>query len=59
MTIAELIIALLVIVIAIWGAKQVPPPFSYILWAFVVLALILTLLSVTHVLGGVDLGRRV
>ena len=59
MTILGLIVCLVVVCIALWVARQIPAPFSFILYAVIVCVVLIVLLEVTGVLGTGVLGRRV
>jgi hypothetical protein len=58
MTILGLIIVLLVLVIAIYVAKQMPVPFSYILYAVILVVAIVVLLQVTGIMTGSSVLNR-
>lgn len=60
MTLLGLVVVLIVLCIAVYIAKQVPVPFSYIVYAVIVIAVVVILLEVTGVVsGGNVLNRRI
>ena len=59
MTILGLIIALVVVCIALWVARQLPVPFSYVLYAVILIVVLVVLLQVTGVMSGGALNRRI
>jgi hypothetical protein len=59
MTILGLIVVLLVLVIAIYVAKQLPVPFSYVLYAVILIVAIVVLLQMTGIMGSNVLNHRI
>jgi hypothetical protein len=59
MTLLGLLAVILILMIAVWVARSVPVPFSYIVYALVVLVICIVLLQVTGVLGSGGLNRRI
>ena len=58
MTILGLIVVLVVVCLALYVARMVPAPFSFILYGVIVLVAIIVLLQVVGVLGGNTLHQR-
>lgn len=59
MTLLGLLAVILILMIAVWVARSVPVPFSYIVYALVVLVICIVLLQVTGVLGSAGLNHRI
>lgn len=58
MTVLMLIVLMVVLGVALWYARQVPAPFSYIIYGVVTLVVVIVLLQVTGVASSGALTHR-
>jgi len=59
MTPLALIFVILILCVAVWVARSVPVPFSYVVYALVVLAICVILLQLLGLLGAESLNHRI
>jgi hypothetical protein len=59
MTILSLLFAIVLLCIGVWVAKSIPVPFSYVVYAVIVLAICVLLLELTGIMGAGVLNRRI